>query len=53
MECIEHNRVCVGFFKGWPQLELYFNQMQRTEHTFINFINCCLHQVVNPGPLAP
>ena len=24
------------FFKGWPQSELYFNQMNRTEHTFIN-----------------
>ena len=26
----------IYFFKGWTQLELYFNQMQRTEHTFIN-----------------
>ena len=23
----------IYFFKGWPQLELYFNQMHRTEHT--------------------
>ena len=45
--------VTLIFFQRLAPIEALFQSNEQNRTYFYKFINCCLHQVVNPYPLTP